>query len=176
MIYGNYIKTILIYFLTIFTFMLIHELAHGITAIIFGGELKGIWLTSYLGFGKRSNDVSAFTFYTYTSYNDSILCYRCVKIAGSLTAILSALIVNYYSKKEKNITFFLASSNVIYYELSYWALSPLLKYGDAYQLLQSFNIEHSNLIFLFSLTFLVILISISVYFSKTLIKLLQFSY
>lgn len=176
MIYSNVIKTILIYFLTIFTFMLIHELAHGITAIIFGGELKGIWLTSFLGFGKKSNDVSAFTFYTYTSYNDSILCYRSVKIAGSLTAVLSALIVNYYSKKENKITFFLASSNVIYYELSYWALSPLLKYGDAYQLLQSFNSEYSNLNLLFSLTFVVLLICISVYFSKTLIKLLQFSY
>ena len=174
--HKNIIKSFFIYFLLIFTFLLIHELAHGITAIIFGGEFKGIWLTSYFGFGEKSNDVNAFAFYTYTSYNDSILCYRCVKIAGSLTAILSALIVNYYSKKEKNITFFLASSNVIYYELSYWALSPLLKFGDAYQLLQSLEITNSNAILIFLLTFLILTIYILVLFTKSLIIILSRSY
>ena len=156
--------------------MLIHELAHGITAIIFGGELKGIWLTSLFGFGEKSDDISAFTIYTYTSYNNSILCYRCVKIAGSLTAILSASVVNSISKKKKKFTVFLATSNVIYYELLYWAISPLLKFGDAHQLLQSLKITNSSAILLFSLTFFGVLICVSVILTKTLIKMLNSIY
>ncbi|MFX1393622.1 MAG: hypothetical protein ACFFAH_08605 [Promethearchaeota archaeon] len=157
-------------------FILLHELAHGITAIIFGGKFKGLWLTSYIGFGKKSNDISAFAFYTYTSYNNNLLCYRSVKIAGSLTAISSASVINYISKKKKNLTLFLATSNVIYYELVYWIISPILKYGDAYQLLYSLKITNLNTLILFSLILFAIFICISIVLIKSFMKLLTSIY
>ncbi|MFW9899253.1 MAG: hypothetical protein ACFFDO_08345 [Candidatus Thorarchaeota archaeon] len=174
--YNSIIKNTFIYLFLTVTFLLIHELAHCITAIIFGGEFRGIWLTSFVGFGKKSNKVSTFSVYAYTNYNNSILCYRCVKIAGSLTAILSASVVNYISKKKKNITVFLTTSNVIIYEVFYWAVSPLLKFGDAYQLLQSLKITNFIAILLFSLIFFLILTWISISLTSTLIKLLDSSY
>ena len=168
--YNHKIKDIFIYFFLAITFLLIHELGHCIAAIIFGGEIKGVWLNPFFGFGEKSNDISAFTLYTYTSYNNSILCYRCVKIAGSLTAILSASVVNSISKKKKKFTVFLATSNVIYYELLYWAISPLLKFGDAHQLLQSLKITNLSAILLFSLTFFGVLICVLVILTKTFKK------
>lgn len=174
--HENIIKSFFIYFLLIFAFLLIHELAHGLTAIIFGGKLKGFWFTSFFGFGEKSDNASAFTFCTYTSYNNSILCYRCVKIAGSLISIISASILNYISQKKKNSTVFLATYTIILYEILYWALSPLLKFGDAYQLLQSLKITNSNAILIFSLTFLIITIYILVLFTKSLIIILSRSY
>ena len=169
--HKNIIKSFFIYFLLIFTFLLIHELAHGITAIIFGGEFKGIWLTSYFGFGEKSNDVSAFAFYTCTSYNNSILCYSSVKITGSLISIIFASIVNYNSRKKRNSTVFLATYNAIFYEILYWALSPLLKFGDAYQLLQSLKITNLIEILVFSLILFMVLTFISISFTKTYKKL-----
>ena len=174
--YFIVIKNVIFFLSIIFMFILIHELAHGITALIFGGEFKGLWLTSYIGFGKKSDDISASAFYTYTSYNNSFLCYRSVKIAGSLTAVLSASVINYISKKKKNITLFLATSNVIYYELLYCVISPLLKYGDAYQLLQSLEITNSNTLLLFSLVLFGVFICISIVLTKTFLKLLTSIY
>lgn len=171
MIYKNTIKSCFLYFLLIFTFLLLHELAHGITAIIFGGEFKGIWLTSYFGFGEKTDNASAFAFYTCTDYNNSILCYRCVKVAGSLTAILSALIVNYISRKKKNSIVFLATYTVIFSEILYWTLSPLLNFGDAYQLLQPLKITNSVGILSFSLILFIILTYISLSFTIAYKKL-----
>ncbi|MFX0187161.1 MAG: hypothetical protein ACFE8A_05440 [Candidatus Hodarchaeota archaeon] len=156
-------------------FLLIHEIAHCITAIIFGGEFRGIWLTSFVGFGKKSNQVSTFSVYAYTNYNDSIVCYRCVKVAGSLTTILSASVVNYISKKKKNFIVFLTTSNVIFYEVFYWAVSPLLKFGDAYQLLQSLKITNLTAILLFSLIFFLVMTWLSISLTSTLLKLLDSS-
>ena len=169
--FWHIIKSCCIYLFLTISFMLIHELAHGITAIIFGGEFKGLWLTSYIGFGKKSDDVSTFTFYTYTSYNNSILCYRCVKIAGSLTAILSALIVNFISKKKKNSIVFLTTYSIILSELFYWSVSPLLKFGDAYQLLNSLGIIDLFEILIFSLMCFLILIYTLLSLIKTYKKL-----
>ncbi|MFX1393621.1 MAG: hypothetical protein ACFFAH_08600 [Promethearchaeota archaeon] len=146
--------------------MLIHELAHGITAIIFGGEFKGLWITTYFGFGEKSEEVSNFAFYTYTSYNNNLLCYICVKIAGSLTAILSALVINFISKRKKSFIVSLTSYVIIFYELIYWTLSPLIKFGDAYQLLQSLGIKDLFEILLFSL----ICFLLSIYTLLSLIK------
>ncbi|TFG07072.1 MAG: hypothetical protein EU539_06010 [Promethearchaeota archaeon] len=152
-------------------FLIIHELAHGVTALMFGGELKGIWFSSFFGFGQKSNGVNCFTFYTYTTYNDNILCYRCVKIAGSFAAIISAFLINRISKKRKNLTIYLVSSNAIYIEILYWAISPLIKNGDAYQLLQSFKLVNITISLIFSLIFFMALILLFINLTTTYVEM-----
>ena len=137
-------------------------MAHGIIAIIFGGEFKGIWITSYFGFGQKGKNVEEFQVYSLTSYNDSILCYRCVKIAGSLTSLICASLVNYFSQKKKNLPIFVATWSVMLYEIYYWIISPLIKFGDAYQLLQSIEVKNLTVTLFFSLAFFILLICVNI--------------
>ena len=151
-------------------------MAHGITAIIFGGEFKGIWITSYFGFGQKGKNIANHQIYTYTSYNNSILCYRCVKIAGSLTSVICAILINYYSQKKKNLSVFLATWAAMVYEIYYCMISPIIRFGDAYQLLQSIEGINFVVILFFSLTFFLLLICVNIISFKKLLRMLENMY
>ncbi|MFX1259274.1 MAG: hypothetical protein ACFFAN_15575 [Promethearchaeota archaeon] len=167
------LKSIAIYIGLIIGFVILHELAHGLTAIAFGGELKGIWITSYFGWGEKADNIDDFQIYSYTSYNDSIFAYRAVKVAGSLVSVICASLVNYLSQKKENLPAFVATWAVMVYETLYWAISPLIKFGDAYQLLQSIEGINLSFIFFFSLTFFILLICICIILFKKLINMLE---
>lgn len=166
------IKNFFIYIGLIIAFATLHEIAHGVTAIISGGEWQGIWLTSYVGWGRKSSNVQDYNFYTYTTYS-GILSYRCVKIAGSLVALICALLLNQIAVKKQNTTAFSASWTIITEELLYWTISPLLKFGDAYQLLLSFEKMNQITIFTFCLIFFLLLIFSIFVFYKRLLKIVD---
>jgi len=170
--YRRIITSPIFYLSLIIFFIFLHEIAHGITAIIFGGEFKGIWLTAYVGYGKKADVSDNFRIYTYTYYNDSLLCYRAVKVAGSLTAASTATVLNYISRKKRNLVVFQSTLVVIIYELVYWAISPMIKFGDGYQFLQSFEGMTYSIMTLISLIFFVIFISVSILLTKSFITML----
>ncbi len=157
-------------------FIILHEMAHGITAIIFGGEFKGIWITSYFGFGQKGKNVENYQIYSYSSYNYSILCYRSVKIAGSLTSVICASLVNYNSQKKRNLSVFLVTWAVMIYEIYYWMISPIIRFGDAYQLLQSMEGMNLTVILFFSLAFFILLICVNIISIKKLLRMLENMY
>ncbi len=62
------------------------------------------------------------------------------------------------------------------YEIYYWIISPIIKFGDGYQLLQSIEGKNLTVTLFFSLTFSILLICVIIISYKKLLRMLENMY
>ncbi|MBD3341628.1 MAG: hypothetical protein GF353_21160 [Candidatus Lokiarchaeota archaeon] len=144
----DYVKKPILFIIILTIFSIIHELGHAIAAILTGGECLAI------GF-----DFTNFCYYCKIKYY-TIEGYRITVAAGSATSCGLAFIVNLYSYKKKWIFLYSVSKIMLFSELMYWTISPLIGLGDGFVFFSSFegvNPAFFSTLFLGLLTCLIVI-------------------
>ena len=118
----KYLLYTILYVITLYGFVWIHEGGHAIASILTGNEVIKIEVNLFWG--------SCYSIY----YNYSARWI--VAIMGWVTTLSIAIPLSiYFYIKRKTILFTIAWSQIIR-ELIYWSISPFMKVGDAYNLVK----------------------------------------
>ena len=122
-------------FIVFFIFSFIHELGHFIFIIITN--------TEFYRFEFMSGDSGFLTFGIYHNSASNSIKAVMISFGGIFLTFITLLIPLYISIKRRNLTF---SVPILFYllsELFYFGLSPLIRYGDSFNILTALNISNS---------------------------------
>lgn len=123
--------------------ILIHELGHGIVGLILGNTWGGISVSSS-GF----NSLVRFK----NEYSTPF-----VFMAGSIISLVFNCFIIHISFRNELISTPIMVFSMIFSEIFYIGVSPIIETGDFYHVLMAFNIELESIVFI---TFLIISLSL----------------
>ncbi len=120
----KYLLYAILYVITVYGFVLIHEFGHALATIWSGVRVNFI-------------DVNIFYGQVNSAWNlDNYSAKGIVTIMGWITTLSIAIPLSVYSYiKRKEMLFTIVWSQIIR-ELIYWGISPFMEFGDAYNLIK----------------------------------------
>lgn len=133
----RFIIYILLSPIVFFSLIMVHEFSHVIVIILTGNEWTGIV------FNLAKMDIAVEIIY------NNIEAIPIIRVAGSTGSILICLIVVCISIKFKNLYFSFFSSCKIVAEFVYWGISPIIEFGDAYNMYKFLEFENWQILSIF---------------------------
>lgn len=160
----KFICNIVVFCITLFFLIIIHEMSHCFVAIAMGGKcIKiAIQIDPFLGG------------YCIINTNDPVS--RAIMLAsGSIGGCIAAFIIMIIVRNDDVHGMYLSAGTYIISELSYWATSPIiLMNGDCFMLLQTLDLlEYSTLV---SIIFFILMIIAFILYCYDTYKLEKKSY